>query len=371
MAENLETESENPKSPHEISTKPGGPGFESTIEVGVSSVSKMLQKFSNAEGQLLYPELILNERDREILSVNKNLDLRWQAAIVGGGVDQVDKGQFVGRVFASAFIGQGAMGTVFDAAYVEPNSSILKFGVAKVPTEKGLHIFEDEKNNARLIKDILTLYPHESGAGNLVKPLLTADNAVVYEKIADKNGMSVDLESASEEMPVSEWLSQFATAIKGLVYLHRRGLYHFDFKPSNIVVGQNGQGILVDYGAIRKQETWSEDKISTTLAYYSLEIITLQTGTTDPIADVSAVGVSLKRYWKMKFDLTDSSLPLPAKKLYDLYKSLTVLRSSLEDPLFLENVADQILTIAEEMAAIEKTIPEKSSSNPSVASTEE
>ncbi|MEO0804164.1 MAG: serine/threonine-protein kinase [Cyanobacteria bacterium J06642_2] len=36
--------------------------------------------------------------------------------------------------------------------------------------------------------------------------------------------------------------------LKGLEYLHENGLYHNDIKPSNILIGETGEGILTDYG---------------------------------------------------------------------------------------------------------------------------
>src|SRR5262249_48259832 len=44
------------------------------------------------------------------------------------------------------------------------------------------------------------------------------------------------------------WLEPIASACDQLTVVHRAGLLHGDLKPANIIVGEGGQGTLVDLG---------------------------------------------------------------------------------------------------------------------------
>lgn len=49
-------------------------------------------------------------------------------------------------------------------------------------------------------------------------------------------------------LPIPQTLRWIADVLKGLEYLHSQGFFHNDIKPSNILIGNNGEGILTDYG---------------------------------------------------------------------------------------------------------------------------
>src|SRR5262245_45717181 len=56
------------------------------------------------------------------------------------------------------------------------------------------------------------------------------------------------LENVLEDAGGTGWLEPLARACDQLTVLHRAGLLHGDLKPANIIVGENGRGILVDLG---------------------------------------------------------------------------------------------------------------------------
>ncbi|MCU7932799.1 MAG: serine/threonine protein kinase [Candidatus Thiodiazotropha sp. (ex Codakia rugifera)] len=52
----------------------------------------------------------------------------------------------------------------------------------------------------------------------------------------------------SNFLPITKAVRITIDILRGLEYLHESGLYHNDIKPSNILIGPRGEGILTDYG---------------------------------------------------------------------------------------------------------------------------
>ena len=49
-------------------------------------------------------------------------------------------------------------------------------------------------------------------------------------------------------LPLPEAIKFIIDILRGLEYLHEFNLYHSDIKPQNILIGNNNEGILTDYG---------------------------------------------------------------------------------------------------------------------------
>lgn len=62
------------------------------------------------------------------------------------------------------------------------------------------------------------------------------------------NGSATSQLNPSNFIPISEAVRIIIDILRGLEYLHETGLYHNDIKPSNILIGPRGEGILTDYG---------------------------------------------------------------------------------------------------------------------------
>jgi len=52
----------------------------------------------------------------------------------------------------------------------------------------------------------------------------------------------------SNFIPLVQALNLIIDILRGLEYLHEQNLFHNDIKPSNILIGSRGEGILTDYG---------------------------------------------------------------------------------------------------------------------------
>jgi eukaryotic-like serine/threonine-protein kinase len=101
---------------------------------------------------------------------------------------------------------------------------------------------------------------------------------------------------------------------------HETGLIHRDIKPANIIVGEDGEPVLLDFGLARPEEstghgiTLSGDIIGTP-AYMSPEQISSKGRTLDRRADVYALGVTL-------FECLTHTLPFRAPTREELYRHI-------------------------------------------------
>lgn len=62
------------------------------------------------------------------------------------------------------------------------------------------------------------------------------------------NGSVVGQLNSTNFIPLTHAIKITIDILRGLEYLHELGLYHNDIKPSNILIGSRGEGVLTDYG---------------------------------------------------------------------------------------------------------------------------
>lgn len=63
-----------------------------------------------------------------------------------------------------------------------------------------------------------------------------------------KNGSVMSQLNSCNFLPTNLAVKCLIDVLRGLEYLHENGYYHCDIKPNNILVGDNGEYILSDYG---------------------------------------------------------------------------------------------------------------------------
>ena len=81
--------------------------------------------------------------------------------------------------------------------------------------------------------------------------------------------------------------------LDALEYAHRQGVLHLDIKPGNIMIGQSGQPMLMDFGIARLMKEQSEDsqEVIGTPQYMAPECIS--NGGVDASSDLYSVGMVL------------------------------------------------------------------------------
>src|SRR5438270_7985535 len=72
----------------------------------------------------------------------------------------------------------------------------------------------------------------------------------------------IDGETLGEWMrnphPWKETLRMFLEAANGLAAAHRAGIVHRDFKPDNVLIGNDGRPRVMDFGLARQASTSEE-----------------------------------------------------------------------------------------------------------------
>ena len=106
-----------------------------------------------------------------------------------------------------------------------------------------------------------------------------------------------DLASILKEagtLPIGRTLRYITQIVGGLVAAHEAGVVHRDLKPANIMIDQDDQALIMDFGIAHSSGSASHapDKVVGTLAYMAPE--QAQAKPTDQRADVYALGMMLR-----------------------------------------------------------------------------
>jgi serine/threonine protein kinase len=73
-------------------------------------------------------------------------------------------------------------------------------------------------------------------------------NVVLIAMDFHPSGSVIGQLNPSNFLSISQSIRVVIDILRGLEYLHEQSLYHNDIKPSNILLGPRGEGVLTDYG---------------------------------------------------------------------------------------------------------------------------
>ncbi|MCX4241395.1 serine/threonine-protein kinase [Paraliomyxa miuraensis] len=150
----------------------------------------------------------------------------------------------IGRFPILGRLGQGGMGTVFSAYDEELDRKIAVKVMRAVPGSGGTQGRERLRREAQAM-------------ARLSHPNIVAVHEVgevdrqVFIAMEFVRGSSLDAWLIAEPRPLATVLEVFLRAGRGLAAAHEAGLVHRDFKPSNVMVGDDGQVKILDFGLAR------------------------------------------------------------------------------------------------------------------------
>jgi serine/threonine protein kinase len=128
----------------------------------------------------------------------------------------------------------------------------------------------------------------------------------------------------SHALPVRDRVELLARIADAVQHAHQRGIIHRDLKPGNILVAEDGQPKVLDFGVARRLEQVSPVTIATetgqlvgTLAYMSPEQVQAVPEAIDTRTDIHALGVILFRLLtgRLPFGHDDPPLPELARRI--------------------------------------------------------
>lgn len=186
-------------------------------------------------------------------------------------------------------LGRGAAGTVYAATDTRTNRPVaLKLLHAELrDSDPCVRRFLREGRLGAKVRHPNLIVIHETG--------VIGNQPYSAMELIDGTTLKQEIESGPLR-PTAESLSRFVGIAEGLARLHDQGILHRDVKPSNIMVSQDGQLRLGDYGlmrsALESSITGTGETVGT-VAYMSPEQFQGSVGQVDQRSDVYSLGATL------------------------------------------------------------------------------
>lgn len=196
----------------------------------------------------------------------------------------------IGKYKISGEIGMGAMGIVYkgEDPLIERTVAIKTIRFDPVAQRS-----DQDQARKRFIREARS-------AGNLSHPNIVTiyevgeDEGLIYIVMEYVAGQSLDaFLDSNKDLPLDEIIRLINRIGKALDYAHKKGVVHRDVKPANILVDEEGNPYLVDFGIARvTTSTMTQTRMVMGTPYYmSPEQISGKS--VDSRADVFSLGVVL------------------------------------------------------------------------------
>ncbi len=152
-------------------------------------------------------------------------------------------GTKVGPYLIEKVIGHGGMGTVYRVRHEETGAhAALKVMHADLFGEAAERAFERFRREAAVLKGI---EPHPNIVG---VQTFGSDAGVAWIAMEHVTGQPLSSSLKEGPLPIREGVELIETLARAVHHLHRHRVIHRDLKPENVVVTEEGDPRLVDFG---------------------------------------------------------------------------------------------------------------------------
>ena len=122
---------------------------------------------------------------------------------------------------------------------------------------------ENRKNIERFLKEARTMAELKHKGVVSVSDVFE-ENATAYYVMDYIEGQSLEDKGTLPESAALKYIDQVAQALK---YIHDKGILHLDIKPANIMIDQEDNAVLIDFGISKHYDGGGEATSSTTVGY--------------------------------------------------------------------------------------------------------
>jgi len=224
--------------------------------------------------------------ERLVASPEETLDSDGPSTAVSSPLDVI---RYFGDYELLEEVGRGGMGVVYRARQVSLNRTVaLKMILA------GQLASED---------DVKRFYTEAEAAANLDHPGIVPIFEVGlhrgqhYFSMGYVEGESLGRKIAKSPLPPREAAKIMVQVTGAVAYAHEHGVIHRDLKPANVLIDQDGQPRIVDFGLAKRVEGDSDltktGQIMGTPSYMSPEQATGSLDEIGPATDVYSLGAIL------------------------------------------------------------------------------
>ncbi len=207
-------------------------------------------------------------------------------------------------------LGQGGMGAVYEAEQDRPRRSVaLKVIKSAWASPDLLHRFQQEFQALGRLHHPGIAQIYEAGAAD------TGFGSQPFFAMEIIRGQSLTDFADTHQLNTRQRLALMIQVCEAVEHAHQRGIIHRDLKPGNILVDENGQPKILDFGLARVTDSDAKATRQTdmgqllgTLAYMSPEQFLADPLALDTRSDVYALGVIL-------YELLSHQMPYPMSQL--------------------------------------------------------
>jgi serine/threonine protein kinase len=237
-------------------------------------------------------------------------------------------------------IGKGAYSSVYSGTNINDKNDVpIEYAIKIIKLNK---LNDNIKNRIKIEVDILRKLNHI----NIIKLYDSFYNDgilyIVLEKC--KTDLNIELKSNYSVIDINTKLSWIKQLIKGLLYIHENKIMHRDIKPHNILINEQNELKIIDFGFAKHFEMGNlMDTICGSPLYMSPELF------------INKLYDYRTDYWSMGvifYQIIVGTLPYNARNLVDLMGKLKNI-TDIKIPQHIANLYDNdIINLIESMLII-------------------